>query len=469
MESECLLTAASIFEKIWQLSPEFYEAKNYLILQQLTQQLISIYTAEGRLDENPFYPTTKRSLYVPEKEIMGMLEGKTCLVTGGMGCVGSCLVAKLRKLGAGKIIVLDKAVESTTLNENGPVIYVAGDITDAERLLYSFHQHQPDFVFHTAAQRDPGYAEKHIAETVQVNIAGTLNVLRACELTPNVKNCVFSSTGKASRYYTNEVYAATKKICEYIFDTYAKRSRINYAMVRFTHILDNSLMDAELKNTAESSYAGIHSPGKYVTAQNVAEAADLMLNALLHKTPERCNFLIVKQLEWPVESLEVALYYIRQSGKNTPIVFKGNPPGYTEKFFRGQMDWSQPEEMHLLINVYEQKKSRLNGYGNILISTIVAADQEVLEQGLNQLLPASGELETKEALLSLLEKTVRSALRKTDPHDTEHILNWGLEPQHLAAEGTTAADYGLTVTLLQENVDSRTSSNSGIYGTCIDY
>src|SRR5690606_36132453 len=133
---------------------------------------------------------------------------------------------------------------------------------------------QPEFVFHTAAQRNPGYAEKHIYETITTNVLGTLNVVKASEKTACVKQCVFSSTGKASRYFTEEVYAGTKKMCEYIFEVCAKKSSKKYSFVRFTHILDNSLMNEELKHCSKTDpYLAIHSPGKYVTAQNVTEAA----------------------------------------------------------------------------------------------------------------------------------------------------------------------------------------------------
>src|SRR5690606_4191987 len=113
-----------------------------------------------------------------------------------------------------------------------------------------------------------------------------------------------SSTGKASRYFTEEVYACSKKICENILDLYARKGRVKYGMVRFTHMLDNSLMNAELKKFAETGdLVAIHSPGKYVTAQNKEEAASLMLNALLYAEAGRSNFLLVRNLEWPVESL----------------------------------------------------------------------------------------------------------------------------------------------------------------------
>lgn len=466
MNTKYLPDPAGIFEKIWQLSPDRHLPEAYAMLLQLTKKLISIYDAEGRLDENPFTPTTKRKLNLPVHKIRSLLNNSTCLVTGGAGCVGSTLVKKLLTLGVKNIIVVDlQASTPPAVNEN--VIYVQADVKDRDSLNHIFAKYAPDYVFHTAAQRDPGYAERHIEETVSLNIMGTLNLINACENHKSVKQCVFSSTGKASRYYTNEVYAATKKICEYLFDTYATQGAVRYSMVRFTHILENSLMNQELQNQNDADYMAIHSPGKYVTAQNVCEAADLMLSALLHSKAGTCNFLIVKNLEWPVESLEVALYYIKQAGSKIPVIFKGNPPGYSEKFFRGQMDWAHPLEMNLLMNVYEQRYKYANVKEDILISKIVPTNKYILQNALIALNLVKGEKQTRDCLLLQLKNIVRATLPHVEQYDTVNILRWGLNPNYLASEGTIIADYEPTVSILNDSLNPQNSSNSAIYGQYI--
>jgi nucleoside-diphosphate-sugar epimerase len=444
----------SIYNKIWEYSPEITNPGAYLQLQRLTKQLINLYNYDGRLEENPFTPTTRRKLSLPHTELSYLLKNQTCMVTGGLGCVGSCLVNKLLELEVAQVIIVDNRPYTgiTSINKN-KIVYIEADIRDLPTLEAAFAAYQPAYVFHTAAQRNPGYAEHNIVETVSTNVLGTLNVVKTCEKTPSVKQCVFSSTGKSSRYYTNEVYSATKKICEYIFDTYAKRSSVTYSMVRFTHILENSLMDMELKNLWNANYLSIHSPGKYVTAQNVVEAADLLLNALVHSEKNKCNFLIVRNLEWPVESLEVALYYIKQSEREIPVVFKGNPIGYTEKFFRGQLNWANPQELNLLINVYENRSLSYNQAGDIIISNISSTEPEVLARALQELQRVEGELQTKECLLTELKNLVRAALIHVDREDTLNILKWGLQPEYLFSQGTTMVDYGPTVPLLMDSLN----------------
>lgn len=442
-----------IYKRIWALSPNVRNSEAYQELTKLTRELISLYDLQGRLDDDPFQPTRQRKLSLPLDKVKNELNGSTCIVTGGSGCVGSTLVAELLKLDVGRIIILDlKAPPDRVLS---PIVtYIACDVRDVQNVTNVFNTYLPRFVFHTAAQRDPGYAESHIYETVSTNVIGTLNIVNACERSESVKQCVFSSTGKSSRYLTEEVYAGTKKVCEFILDAYARKGKVRYGMVRFTHILDNSLMNQQLRDECEhDDYIAVHCPGKFVTAQNVTEAAYLMLNALVYSEEKQCNFLLVRNLEWPVESLEMALYYIKRSGRPMPVIFMGNPVGYTEKFFRGQMDWANPQELNLLINVYEQKFRRYNHDNDIIISHICPINEGVLDKVLEKIKKASGEKDSKEFLVEGLKEIVRDSLQRVDKKDTVNILNWGLQQKYLDMEKAKISDYGPVIPFMFESLE----------------
>jgi len=444
---------SEIYKQIWEHSPYVQTSKSYHALTQLTSQLINQYEEQGRITNDPFSPTRERTLSLPMEDLRKELKGKTCLVTGGLGCVGSMLVNELLKFDVKSIIILDKR-KTTGTDYPEKVVCVQCDIRNAQRVRDIFTLCRPGIVFHTAAQRDPGFAESHVMETVTTNVLGTVNVVKACEDSGTVKQFVFSSTGKASRYYTEEIYAGTKKLCEFILDSYARTSDIKYSMVRFTHILDNSLMNVELKNgSINNDYLALHSPGKYVTAQNAKEAAYLMLNALVYSTNKQCQFLLVRNLAWPVESLEMALYHIKQSGRNIPVIFSGNPLGYTEKFFRGQMDWSNPNELNLLMNVYECKSRRLNDAQDIIISRPCKTDKSTLLQVLDEIRDADRESETKASLIRGLKELVRESLRTVDKEETANILQWGLDPVCLKAENIHIADFNETLQLLLESLE----------------
>jgi nucleoside-diphosphate-sugar epimerase len=440
-----------IYKKIWEISPKVLNRDYYDQLTSLTKELINLYDLQGRLAEDPFSPTRLRKLSLPDEKISLLLRNSTCLVTGGLGCVGSTLISEIQRFEVKRIIILDHKAPDTKFSDPR-ITNIECDVRDEKAVRNIFLRHRPDFVFHTAAQRDPGYAESHISETVTTNVIGTLNVVNACEES-GVKQCVFSSTGKASRYFTEEIYAGTKKLCEYILDTYSKHGTVRYSMVRFTHILDNSLMNQQLMNEAEKNdFIAVHCPGKFVTAQNVKEAAHLMINGLIYSEENHCNFLLVRNLEWPVESLEMALYYIKRSGRQMPVIFMGNPIGYTEKFFRGQMDWSNPQELNLLINVYEQRYRRYNHDNDIIISRTSPIDGRIVEKALVNIKRATGEDDNKVCLIEGLKEIVRDTLSRVDKQDTVNILNWGLQQKFLDIEKAKPSDYGPVIPMMFESL-----------------
>lgn len=178
-----------------------------------------------------------------------------------------------------------------------------------------------------------------------------------------------------------------------------------------------------------------------------------MLNALIYSEDKQCNFLLVRNLEWPVESLEMALYYIKRSKRGMPVIFMGNPIGYTEKFFRGQMDWSNPQELNLLINVYEQRYRRYNHENDIIISHTSPTDERIVENVLDKISRTSGESDSKTCLISGLKEIVRDALNRVDKQDTVNILNWGLQQKFLEIEKAKPSDYGPIIPMMFESLD----------------
>lgn len=420
-----------LYDRIWQLSPDYKNPESFQALNLLTAELIEAYQAAGRLDSDPFLSTQDRTVSFQVDKLNEKLSGQICLVTGGSGCVGSCLVGELLKLDIKSVIVFDKKPFDNPLMNDDRLVFIEGNICDEQSIKSCFDHYLPNFIFHTAAQRSPGYAENNVVEAIMDNVFGTLNVVRACDQTASVKQCVFSSTGKASRYFTSEVYAASKKLCEFILDAHSKDSHVLYSMVRFTHILDNSLMNIELKDVDNADHLSIHSPGKYVTAQNVSEAAYLMLNALFYALPDKSVFLIVKNLEWPVESLEVGLYNILKNRKPMPVIFKGNPMGYREGFFRGQLDWAEPHELNLLINVYENQYKRVNDEEDIIIADILPVSKQLLLAHLTEFKWIENEPGAKKWLNETLKSCVADSLTHVNARDTLNILKWGLDPNHL--------------------------------------
>jgi nucleoside-diphosphate-sugar epimerase len=436
------LTGSEIIKEIQKLvppgapEPQVPELVNKL--QQLTQALIEDYQNSGRLQGDPFNEAWTRPLHLYEAEIQQQVQGKTVLVTGGEGCVGKELINKLVKLDAHRIISVDNA-RCDDLGNPEPiqgqapnVILYAADVRDYGTLNQIFATEKPNFVFHLAAIRIPGLAEKIILTTVTSNIFGTQNVIRLCE-EHGVDQCIFSSTGKASRYWTGEVYAASKKVCEWLFAHAAETGKVRYGMVRFTHMLNNSSMIEQIAGKVQQgSPINIHAPERYVAGQNVGEAVHLLLNSLIFSEPERLIFVLVRNLGWPTESLEVALHQILESGKNLPIYFQGIPIGYEESFFLGQVDWTKQTEINTLINALETWNfATISSSGDMIVSTGIPFSVSVLMDELLSLKALCEDAtipqtEIKKKLGQVVWEVAKSSLRLTSPEKLVQILRWGV-------------------------------------------
>jgi hypothetical protein len=156
MMTENPAVIASIYEKIWDLSPKFRDPECYQALEKLTRQLINIYDLDGRLNENPFSSTANRILSLPIDKLTHLLKNRTCLVTGGLGCVGSQLVKTLLQFGIKQVIVVDKKeFDPKLFNDSERIIYFQEDVCNRSGINKIFERCCPDIVFHIAAQRDP--------------------------------------------------------------------------------------------------------------------------------------------------------------------------------------------------------------------------------------------------------------------------------------------------------------------------
>jgi nucleoside-diphosphate-sugar epimerase len=121
-------------------------------------------------------------------------EGKTVLITGGAGCIGSNLSQKLSKI-AGKVIILDNLDSAYEWNiphtEN--IQFVKGDILDDEILKRVFKE-KPDYIFHLAAHFANQNSVDNPEKDLMVNGVGILKVLQYAQLV-GVKRFIYSSSG----------------------------------------------------------------------------------------------------------------------------------------------------------------------------------------------------------------------------------------------------------------------------------
>ena len=175
-----------------------------------------------------------------------MVEGKTALVTGGAGFIGSHLVDRLLSLGY-RVVVIDNLSSGKLKNLNPAASFHHSDITQPASAEV-FQMEQPDFVFHLAAQTSVSYSTRDPVKDSEVNIIGTLRMLEASRR-HGVEKFIYSSTGGAL-YGEPEVdpcpddhpvtplapYGMSKRMGELEMEFYRRIYRLNYTSLRYGNV-----------------------------------------------------------------------------------------------------------------------------------------------------------------------------------------------------------------------------------------
>lgn len=157
-------------------------------------------------------------------KVSGQVAGKTVLVTGAAGSIGSEMVRQLIKFSPGKLILLDKAESDlheldVELNENNQFKnyeLVIGDIRNENRMRNVFSTFKPDFVYHAAAYKHVPVMENNPSEAVLNNVEGT-RIVADLAVEFEVKRFVFVSTDKAVN--PTNVMGCSKRIAEIYIQT----------------------------------------------------------------------------------------------------------------------------------------------------------------------------------------------------------------------------------------------------------
>jgi hypothetical protein len=319
-------------------------------LRCLTRELLEL-KPQSLAEYRRFEAVRSRGIELPAQELAARLEGATILVTGGSGCIGRVLLRQLLPYRPERVVSLSRG--RTALPRIDGVEFVYGDVRYRSSLDEVFAEIRPDIVFHVAAQRNPGLAEVEVLRTVATNVFGTRNVLQAAARS-GAGSVVCASTGKALRPYSPDVYAASKRIGEWILGRTAASTDLRLAASRFTHVVDNSIIGDRLRSwCAKNEPIRLHSADIGFYIQSALESAQLLLCGLIDAQPGNLRLNALRDLDWPASLLEVALGAVAESGSSAPIYIAGYDSGYEEQAFPGLYDPMTAGDVSPLINVFE--------------------------------------------------------------------------------------------------------------------
>lgn len=152
-------------------------------------------------------------------EIIANFQGKTIMVTGGAGSIGSELCRQLATFGIKELVLFDNAETPMhnirlELEERFPELKftpVIGDVRQPARLDFAFRKYRPQVVFHAAAYKHVPLMEENPCEAVYVNVAGSRNVADKC-IEYGVEKMVMISTDKAVN--PTNIMGCTKRLAE---------------------------------------------------------------------------------------------------------------------------------------------------------------------------------------------------------------------------------------------------------------
>lgn len=185
-------------------------------------------------------------------EIVENFNGKTVMVTGAAGSIGSELCRQLASFGPRKLVLFDNGETPMhtlrlELEERFPhldFVPVIGDVRQAPRLDFVFRTYRPQVVFHAAAYKHVPLMEENPCEAVRVNVAGSRNVADKC-IEYDVEKMVMISTDKAVN--PTNIMGCTKRLAEIYVQSLGLavergevKGRTRFVTTRFGNVLGSN-------------------------------------------------------------------------------------------------------------------------------------------------------------------------------------------------------------------------------------
>jgi FlaA1/EpsC-like NDP-sugar epimerase len=269
------------------------------------------------------------------KSISEKLSGKTILVTGAGGSIGSEICRQVSKFKPKKLLLLGHGensiytIDMELRNKHRDefiIVPVIADIQDRERIFEVMEMHEPDVVYHAAAHKHVPLMEYNPKEAVKNNVIGTKNVAEAAD-TFGVGTFVLVSSDKAVN--PTNVMGSTKRIAEMVIQTLDKNSQTNFVAVRFGNVLGSrgSVIPLFKKQIQAGGPVTVTHPDMTRYFMTIPEASRLVMQA---GTLARGGEIFVLDMGEPVKIVDLAKNLIKLSGytiEEIGIKYAGIRPG----------------------------------------------------------------------------------------------------------------------------------------------
>lgn len=352
----------------------------------------------------------RKPIVINNSEVLSSYSGKTVMITGGGGSIGSELCRQIAKCSLKKLVIVD-IYENNAYEIQQELIRTYGDrldlsveiasVRDRDRLDSIFAMYKPDIVFHAAAHKHVPLMERSGCEAIKNNVMGTYNTADMAEKY-GVSKFILVSTDKAVN--PTNIMGASKRLCEMVVQCRTD-SKTSFAAVRFGNVLGSNgsvipLFKHQIQNGGPITITDKRIIRYFMT---IPEASQLVIQA---GSMAKSGELFVLDMGRPVKIYDLAVNMIRLSGLRPEIDIKieeiGLRPG--EKLF---------EELLMKSETLDKTDNNM-----IFIEKDTPYTRAEVEEKLSILRAAV--VESKHTSGS---EKIKEAIRKTVPtyHDPEEI------------------------------------------------
>lgn len=267
--------------------------------------------------------------------ILGYVQGKVVMVTGGGGSIGSELCRQIASHKPSQLIIVD-IYENSAYEIQQELLYkypelnlvvLIASVRNTNRMNTIFETYRPDIVYHAAAHKHVPLMETSPNEAIKNNIFGTWKTAQAAA-TYGTSKFVMISTDKAVN--PTNIMGASKRICEMIVQTFNRHYATEFVAVRFGNVLgsNGSVIPLFKKQIAQGGPVTVTHPDIIRYFMTIPEAVSLVLQAGAYA---KGGEIFVLDMGEPVKILDLAKNLIRLSGykvdEDIKIEFTGLRPG----------------------------------------------------------------------------------------------------------------------------------------------
>ncbi len=341
----------------------------------------------------------REEIRIDSAQVRELIEGKSVLVTGAGGSIGSELCMQIARRNPSRLVLLDhgenslfhihRRLRSLRGDGSGPILVpLLCDLADRRTVLPALRKHKPAVVFHAAAHKHVAMQELNPLECFRNNVGGIRTLTNAC-IETGVDRFLLISSDKAVN--PTSVMGATKRACELYCQALAPMADTQFMSVRFGNVLasEGSVVPLFMEQIEKGGPLTVTHPDVQRYFMTISEAVTLVLQACALGESGR---ILILEMGEPVRIVDLAHQLVALAGKggdDIRIEFIGLKPGekITEQL------WSSGETFHPTahekIKVITQKASdpeeilaRINAAVDLVLKGADTVDVRKVLQGI---------------------------------------------------------------------------------------